>query len=117
MGLTYIDGVVTGAGGVSKQVQFLVDSGASYSLLPHDVWNELALVPKRDVSVVLADGTSVSRRVSECHIALAGEEGHTPVLLGEPGDDALLGAVTLEVLGLVLDPFQRTLKTMQMRLG
>jgi hypothetical protein len=32
------------------------------------------------------------------------------VILGEPGDDALLGAVTLEVLGLVLNPFSRTLQ-------
>ena len=30
-------------------------------------------------------------------------DGHTPVILGEPGDEALLGAVTLEILGLVLN--------------
>jgi hypothetical protein len=34
------------------------------------------------------------------------------VILGEPGDDALLGAVTLEVMGLVLNPFNRTLQPM-----
>ena len=39
--------------------------------------------------------------------------GHTPVILGEPGDEALLGMVTLEVLGLVLDPFKRTLRPMR----
>jgi clan AA aspartic protease len=117
MGLTYLDGTVTGPGGASEHVQFLVDSGASYSLLPHEVWKSLGLTPKREVSAVLADGSTVSRQVSECHIALAGEDGHTPVLLGEPDDEALLGAVTLEVLGLVLDPFQRKLRAMQMRLG
>ncbi|MBZ5568656.1 MAG: hypothetical protein LAN64_12480 [Acidobacteriia bacterium] len=41
-------------------------------------------------------------------------EGHTPVILGEPGDQALLGAVTLEILGLVLHPFKRTLEPMRM---
>ena len=117
MGLTFIEGTVTGPTGVQRQVSFLVDSGASYSLLPEDVWRDLQLQPKREVSFTLADGTSVSRQVSECHIAVAGEDGHTPVVLGEPGDeDALLGVVTLENLGLVLDPFQRTLRAMQFRL-
>jgi len=65
----------------------------------------------------LADGTIIERKVSECHIALPDGEGHTPVILGEPGDDALLGAVTLENLGLVLNPFNRTLQPMRMMLA
>jgi hypothetical protein len=43
-------------------------------------------------------------------------EGHSPVILGEPGDDALLGVVTLETLGLVFNPFNRTLHPMRMLL-
>jgi hypothetical protein len=39
------------------------------------------------------------------------------VVLGEPGDDALLGTVTLESLGLVLNPFDRTLLPMRARLA
>jgi hypothetical protein len=39
------------------------------------------------------------------------------VILGEPGDEPLLGVITLEVLGLVLDPFKRTLQAMHLRLG
>ena len=118
MGLTYIEGTVRGANGhAARTLDFLVDSGASYTLLPHDVWNALGLQPKRRVTFTLADGTKIARDVSECHIALAGEEGHTPVILGEPGDEPLLGVITLEVLGLVLDPFKRTLQTMQLRLG
>jgi hypothetical protein len=39
------------------------------------------------------------------------------VILGIPGDEPLLGVVTLEILGLVLDPFQRTLRPMKLRLG
>src|SRR5438445_9093108 len=48
--------------------------------------------------------------VSDCHIALPEGEGHTPVILGEPGDEALLGVVTLENLGLIFHPFKRTLE-------
>jgi len=117
MGLTFIVGTVSGPTGKSRQVQFLIDSGAGYSLLPNDVWQNIELRRKRTVSFTLADGTMIERDVSECHVALAGEDGHTPVILGQPGDDALLGAVTLENLGLVLDPFRRTLQAMKLRLG
>ena len=117
MGLPFIDGEVTGPSGVSRSVQFLVDSGASYSLLPTDVWNELGLQPKRSVTFTLGDGTTIARDVSECHISLQGQESHTPVILGEEGDEPLLGAVTLEILGFVLDPLKRTLQAMHMRLG
>jgi len=65
----------------------------------------------------LADGTAVQRAVSECHIKLPQGDRHTPVILGEPGDEALLGMVTLEILGLVLHPFKRTLEPMRMLLA
>ena len=118
MGMTFIEGTATGPTGQQQQVKFLVDSGATYSLLPFEIWQGLGLKPKRSVSFTLADGVTISRNVSECHIALAGQEGHSPVILGEPDDDqALLGAVTLENLGLVLDPFTRILRAMQLRLG
>ena len=39
---------------------------------------------------------------------------HSPVILGEDDDAALLGVVTLEILGLVLHPFNRTLQPMRM---
>jgi hypothetical protein len=50
-------------------------------------------------------------------LTLAEGDGHTPVILGEAGDEALLGAVTLEILGLVLHPFKRTLEPMRMMLA
>jgi len=59
----------------------------------------------------LADGTSVERRVSECFISLPQGQWHTPVILGEDGDESLLGVVTLEILGLVFNPFNRTLQS------
>lgn len=115
MGLTYIEGVVTGPTG-TRTVRFLVDSGASYTLLPHGDWQAIGLKPKREMAFTLADGTIIKRNISECHIALPQGEGHTPVILGEPDDEALLGTVTLEILGLVLNPFTRTLQPMRMML-
>ncbi|MCF3653190.1 MAG: hypothetical protein L2C94_003380 [Aigarchaeota archaeon] len=56
------------------------------------------------------------RKVSEYYIILPQGEGHTPVVLGEEGDQPVLGAVTLEILGLILDPFKRELRSMRMML-
>ena len=117
MGVTYIEGVVTGLTGKQATVRFLVDSGATYTLLPHEDWQAIGLSAKRSLTFTLADGTTIERRVSECHISLPEGEGHTPVILGEPGDEALLGVVTLEILGLVLNPFNRTLQPMRMLLA
>ena len=116
MGVTYIEGVVTGPSGKQTSLRFLVDSGATYTLLPHKDWRAIKLSPKRSVTFTLADGTSLERKVSECYIALPQGEGHTPVILGEPGDEPLLGVVTLKVLGLVLNPFTRALQPMRMLL-
>lgn len=116
MGVTYVEGVATGPTGRSVTARFLVDSGATYSLLSHDDWRAIELAPKRQVTFTLADGTTIERAVSECHLALPQGEGHTPVILGEPGDEALLGVVTLEILGLMLNPFNRKLQPMRMLL-
>jgi len=117
MGLTYVVGRVKGRGGKSASVKFLVDSGATYTLLPYATWKAVGLTPKREWQFTLADGTTVTREVSECFLQTAAGEGHTPVILGQPGDTALLGTVTLEILGLVLNPFTRTLQPMKMMLA
>ena len=117
MGLTYIEGSVSNNFGEKIRLRFLVDSGATYTLLPYEAWRKLELKPKRKMNFTLADGTSIQRNVSECHITMLDGEAHTPVILGEKGDEALLGSVTLEILGFVLDPFKRTLQSMHMILA
>ncbi|MBZ5628772.1 MAG: aspartyl protease family protein [Acidobacteriia bacterium] len=117
MVVTYVEGEVTGSRGKQTTVRFLVDSGATYTLLPHNVWHTVELAPKRKVTFTLADGTTIERAVLEVHLRLPEGEGHTPVILGEPGDQALLGVVTLEILGLALHPFKRTLEPMRMTLA
>lgn len=84
--------------------------------MPESVWRKIGLVPKREHTFVLADGRTIVHKVSECYIVLPQGEGHTPVILGEENDEALLGVVTLEILGLVLNPFKRTLEPMRMLL-
>ena len=113
MGMMYVDGIVTGPTG-SREVQFIVDSGAKYSVLPNEVWRAIGLLPKRRLDFILADGTVIERDVSECHVRLPHGDGHTPVVLGESEDVPLLGVITLEALGFILDPFNRTIRPARM---
>jgi clan AA aspartic protease len=117
MGLIKIEGTVTGPTGKQAPVEFLVDSGAMYTLLPWKVWRAIGLRPMDSIECSLADGTTLERKVSECRIALPQGERSTPVLLGEKGDEALLGTVTLEELRLVLNPFTRQLQPMRTMLA
>jgi clan AA aspartic protease len=114
MGIIYIQGQVRGPKGKQADVKFLVDSGATYSVLPQDVWERIGLKAKRRLGFTLADGTTIERSISEAHITLPQGEAHTPVVLGEDADEALLGVLTLENLGLVFNPFDRTLQPMRM---
>jgi clan AA aspartic protease len=114
VGISYVEGTVQGPAGTEQRVRFLIDSGATYSMLPEAVWKAIGLTPAREMAFQLADGTSVTRQVSECRLALPQGAGHTPVVLGQPGDaEPLLGVVTLEILGLVFDPFRRKLYPMR----
>jgi predicted aspartyl protease len=118
MGLTYIDARVSAPGRQRpRAVRFLVDSGAVYSVLRRADWQALRLKPMREVDFVLADGSTLTRQVSECTFELDGRKATSPAVLGETEDEALLGVVTLETLGLVLNPLTRKLQPMRMLLA
>jgi predicted aspartyl protease len=65
---------------------------------------------------VLADGQVIERKIATATFEYEGRRGDSLVIVGEPGDDPLLGATTLEAFGLVLDPFRRVLRPMQLPL-
>ena len=117
MGITYVEGQVSGPTGVTVSVRFLMDSGAMYSLLAESDWKRIGLKPQRSATFILADGSPIERAISECRMTLPLGECHTPVILGEARDQPLLGVVTLEILGLVLNPFSRELQPMKMLLA
>jgi predicted aspartyl protease len=117
VGLVHVDVEVGREGGPRQTVRFLVDSGAAYSVLPASVWQTLGLRPARTMDFVLADGTLIRRDVSHCFFTYQGIEAPSPVVLGESRDEALLGTITLETMGLVLNPFERTLQPARLRLA
>jgi len=88
-------------------VNFLIDSGAVYSLVPAKLLKSLGIQSYKTLEFTLADGTMVTRPVGDTYFEYRGEGGAAPVIFGQKGDEPLLGVTTLESLALILDPFQR----------
>lgn len=86
---------------------FLVDSGAQYTVLPEKYWQQIKLKSQRTQEFMLADGKKVARKIGTAMIEFKNKKGSSPVILGKKNDVLLLGAITLESLGLSINPFQR----------
>jgi len=100
--------------GTREQVEFLVDSGAVYSFVPRDVLVRLGIEPHSRQRFRLADGSSIERERGDALFFYKNQRGAAPVIFGEPGDATLLGVVTLESLGFVLDAVRRDLVPLPM---
>lgn len=98
-------------------VDFLVDSGAVYSFVPRDVLERLGIASHSRQQFRLADGSVIERDRGDAIFFYRNQQGAAPVIFGEPGDAALLGAVTLESLGFVLDAIRRDLLPLPMVVG
>ena len=62
------------------------------------------------------NGTYIVRRRGAALFRFDEYVGGADVIFGDPGDATLLGALTLESLGLSLDPIRRELKPMDLLL-
>jgi len=118
MGLTHVSVKVGNPanGRRAETVRCLVDSGAIYSLVPGRVLRRLGIKSHSTREFVLANGDVMRRRIATATFEYQGRRGDSTVIVGQPGDDALLGATTLEGFGLMLDPFRRELRPMQLPL-
>ncbi len=100
----------------SHVVEFLVDSGAVYSVVSGKHLRNLGCKPYRSKDFFLADGSKITRRIGDAYFEYRGVGGSAPVIFGQPGDRNLPGITTLEALELVLDPFRQDLRPMTMPL-
>ncbi len=118
MGLTYVDIEVSSVAEPEKSetIQFLVDSGASYSVVPAEILDRLGIKPLSREIFRLADGRRITRPKGVAVFRLRERIGGADVIFGEPGDSNLLGVFTLEALGLSLDPLKRELNELPMML-
>ena len=102
---------------VTEELELLVDSGAVYSVVPADVLERLGIRPITQEEFRLANGTTIVRRKGGALFRYGDRMGVADVVFGEPGDALLLGALTLEALGLALDPLRRELRPIPMILA
>ena len=97
--------------------RFLVDSGAVYSVVQRPVLDALGIRPHSRRTFTLANGDQIERHLGDALFRYKEHRGAAPVIFGEPGDSNLLGIVTLEALGYVLDPLKRELRALPMLLA
>ena len=102
---------------VTEKVEFLIDSGAIYSVVPTPILEGLGIMPLAQQEFRLADGTKIVRRKGMALFKRGERIGGADVIFGEEGDATLLGAFTLEALGLSLDPLRRELRPLPMILA
>ncbi len=101
--------VAAGTDGPFEPVEAMVDTGATFTVAPASILHRLGVEVTRHVGFVLADGTRIERDAGWMVVRVDGQESPSPVVFGEEGAPALLGAVTLEVLLLGVDPVNQRL--------
>lgn len=103
LGIFYTDIAVGRDGeGDFEAVTALVDTGAVYSMLPAKLLRKMKIAPTIEREFTLADGRRQKLPVGDVWVRIGSEEHYSPVVFG-PDDRFLLGAVTLQIFGLIAD--------------
>lgn len=103
-------GVAASASGPFEEVEALVDTGASYTLIPRTLLTRLGVQPSERRSFILANGRQEVYEVGEVRVRIDGRSRYTVCVFGNDQATPLLGAVTLEEFGLTVDPLNESLK-------
>lgn len=108
MGHVYVEATIRAKR--KLKTRFLVDTGATCSLISPDLAKRLGMEPSRlRETVHLANGGTVRVPTALGQIRIDGRETVTVFWIG-PCDEPLLGVEALEALGLAVDPRTGTLK-------
>jgi aspartyl protease family protein len=102
---------------ITETVEFLIDSGALYSLVPRPVLQRVGINPLRVQAFRLANGQSIERQIGVALFKYRDRVGGATVIFGEAEDSTLLGAYTLESMGFSLDPVRHELVPLPMTLA
>ena len=101
----------------SLDVEAMVDTGASYTIVPARLLRDLGVVPVDTIRLVMADGRPVECEIGEARATINGRSIPTLVVFGADDARALLGAYTLEGLRLAVDPTHRRAGPRNRRVG
>ena len=95
-----------------ETIEAMVDTGASYSVLPASFLHRLGIVPYAVIPLTLADGSVREYELGHAMARIDGNSAPTIVVFGD--DDMcvpLLGAYTLGGLALQVNPVDGRLET------
>ena len=94
----------------SYEAVFLVDTGATDSMVPADELEKIGVRKEGKMSYELAYETVKEYPYGLVRIEFMGETTAGRVIFGEVGSDPLLGVTALESVGIIVDPANKTLK-------
>ena len=89
---------------------FLVDTGATDSLVPRPHLEAIGLGPKGQRSYELADDREIKMDITTADIEFMGEIVGGTIIFGEAGAEPILGVTALESVGIEVDPLNQRLK-------
>ncbi len=92
-----------------EELELLVDTGASYSWFLRERLETLGIRPTGKMQFRTIDGRILEREVAPVFVRTNGHVGGDTIVMAESGDAEVLGAHTLESLGLAADPVQKKL--------
>ncbi len=104
--------LAAGPDGPFEPFEALVDTGATYTLVPGPALTRPGIAPIETQSFVIADGSRVEREIGVAVIRIGGRTRPSVVVFGDDDAERLLGAVTLREFCLGVDPVGRQLVTM-----
>lgn len=111
MGLFEVQvGVERMGAGETAPVAALVDTGADHWVMPESLLKRLGLTPLEYRPYSMADGGQVEYGYGIARFANEGREFPCPVIFGSE-DQFLLGATTLKIFNLMVDPAEEKLVT------
>ena len=93
----------------SRTLNGLVDTGASYTMVPASILEDLGIERFDTRTFSLADGSRRRFSLGWVEMELEGRPGFVYVIFGDEGVKILLGATALEAYGLAADAKNRRL--------
>jgi predicted aspartyl protease len=95
--------------GRSQALSGVVDTGASYTVVPATILDALGVEQEQSINFTLADGSKRDMDIGWVQMELEGRTGHVYVVFGPDNSPVLLGAMALETFALAADAKNRCL--------
>ena len=111
MGLTHVAVKVRNRDSNDEfSAKFLVDTGATDSMVPASELKRIGIKPTAKKTYELASGELKQFEVAYAELTFMGETMTSRIIFGPDNSEPILGVIALESHGLAVDPSSRTLR-------